>query len=89
MHIYLYFLIFYVIGYFVCLIFLVNFGKALGLDFSNRDQDWDDWENNATAYAGISFAWPILLIFGIGFSIWTILVRLAQFLIDHNESKKV
>ena len=85
----LFFIVVYVVGYFVCLIFLVNFGKVLGLDYSSRDPDWDDWENNATAYAGISFAWPMILIFGICFSIWTALVRLAQFLIDHNENKEV
>lgn len=85
----LFFIVVYVIGYFICLIFLVNFGKAIGLDYSNQNRDWDDWENNATAYAGISFGWPFLLIVGLFFSIWTALVRLAQFLIDHNESKEV
>jgi hypothetical protein len=85
----LYFFIAYVIGYFICLVILANFGKALGMDYTKSDEDsyWEDWDNNATGYAGISFAWPFLLIFGFVYLIWSGLVQFSQFLIEQNEKE--
>jgi len=85
----LYFFIAYVIGYFICLLILSKFGKSFGMDYTKSDEDsyCDDWDNNATAYAGISFSWPFLLFFGIGYLIWSRLIRFSQFLIDQNEKE--
>ena len=84
-----YFLITYAIGYFISLLILTQFGKTWGLDYSNEDRDPDDWENNASAYAGISCAWPMLLVFGIAYCFWQGLVRLSQFLINLNGTEEV
>lgn len=72
----------YILGYFSTLIFLSFWGKRLGFDYDQPDKDWDDWEDNASAYTGISFAWPMLLIFGTFMGMFALLRMFSQLLID-------
>ncbi len=53
----------YVIGYLLTLLFLVVFGKKLGIDYDNRPRDYsnmEDWDSDARAYTAFSFAWPVM-----------------------------
>lgn len=58
-------IIFYIIGYFISLILMHLFHKQLGLDYNQPETytDYDDWSNNAQAFAGISTCWPIFWTF--------------------------
>jgi len=58
------FLVVYIAGYFLTIMVLGTWGEKWGMNYENTDKDWDDWEDNASAYAGISFAWPMLLLMG-------------------------
>ena len=66
------FLVYYIIGYFITLLVLIMWGKKLGFDYDVEETyaNYDNWGSNASAYPGISFAWPMLLIVGVIISIW-------------------
>ena len=66
------FLVYYIIGYFITLLVLIMWGKKLGFDYDVEKTyaNYDDWDSNASAYPGISFACPMLVIVGVIISIW-------------------
>ena len=55
----LFYIIIYVLGYVASVILMHKYHKQLGMDY-NVEKDYsnyDDWDNNAQAFAGISIAW--------------------------------
>jgi hypothetical protein len=54
----------YIIGYPISLILLHKFHKNLGMDYNQPKTyvDYDDWDNNAQAFAAFSIAWPVFWI---------------------------
>ena len=65
------YIIIYVVGYFLTILFFKKFGKKIGLDYSGPRTyaNYDDWGSNAEAYTFFSVFWPIVMsvlsIFGI------------------------
>lgn len=69
----------YIVGFILTLLFYKIFGKKIGFDYSEpHDNDYDDWDSNATAYTSFSLVWvitvPILLIMGS----WALLTTLTR-----------
>ena len=78
----------YIVGFILTLLFYKIFGKKIGFDYSGPqrfkrksfffDNDYDDWDSNATAYTSFSLVWvitvPILLIMGS----WALLITLTR-----------
>ena len=76
----------YIAGFFLCLIILSMFGKKLGVNYDDREDDWlDDFDSNASAYITWSFAWPLVAIFGSIALIWKGLEMLTKYLINKFE----
>jgi hypothetical protein len=72
----------YIIGYILTLLFLVGFGKRLGLDYSRPRTyaNQDDWKNNSEAYTAFSFGWPLLWLVVTIYLFTKGLVRFTKFL---------
>jgi hypothetical protein len=56
------FLIIYIVGFILTLIFFKLFGKKIGFDYDPPHSDgYDDWESNAHAYLSFSLGWFIVM----------------------------
>jgi hypothetical protein len=52
------FVLIYIVGFILTLTFLKLYGKKIGFDYDPpHEGDYDDWEDNAQAYAFFSFFW--------------------------------
>jgi hypothetical protein len=72
----------YVIGYILTLILLHKFKSPMGIDVYDGQHDDDDWQSNSEAYAGWSFAWPLLWIILAVNGIWFAVCLLSAWLDD-------
>jgi hypothetical protein len=71
----------YFLGWAVCVSILARWGKDLGWDYSDPEPWIDDWQSNKEAYAGISLAWPIILLAVTLALTWKFLLFVADALI--------
>jgi len=53
------YLLIYIIGFMITLTFLRLFGKKIGIDYDDVENDHDDWQNNAQAYLFFSIFWIV------------------------------
>lgn len=79
--------IIYVVGFFISLIVLSKYGKVLGWDHYDPPHDswYDDYDSNAQAYLGFSFAWPFFWLFGFIRLIYLGLLKISEILVDINK----
>lgn len=57
------YIIVYIVGYFLTLLFFKRFGKKLGFDYSEPKTyaNYDDWGSNEKAYTFFAICWPIVM----------------------------
>lgn len=53
-------IILYIVGFICMVIFLVKYGKSIGLDYSEPRTyvDQEDWDSNKSAYTFFGLCWP-------------------------------
>ena len=72
----------YGIGFLFTLIFLSIFGKKLGYDYDNRNDEYDDWESNSHAYSVFSLIWPVFMFFNLMWGLWIVLTSVTSFILN-------
>ena len=91
----LYFFGIWALGWLVCLMVLIKWGEKLGIDYGNdpnRELDYsnyDDYTSNQTAYPTMSLAWPMLLLFGIGYGVWKGMTAVTVYLMIKLNKKEL
>lgn len=71
----------YIIGFFVTLLLLHVWKKELDIDnYDNQDDDYDDWNSNAQAYAAWSLGWPIVVAFFGLAMLWKGVIALSKWI---------
>lgn len=70
----------YAIGYFISLFAMHKYKEQLDINHYDPPHDgwYDDWDSNAEAYVGISFAWPLFWAGMVIALFWKILIKLSN-----------
>lgn len=74
----------YIVGFILSILFWVKFHKRLGIDFDvpKTYVNYDDWDSNGSAFLFFSLMWPIVLPMGLLIGGYALGVFCVQYLIE-------
>jgi hypothetical protein len=79
MHLAIFFIFGYLVGFVLNIAILKHFGKKIGIDCDDpKGHGYDDWESNAQAYFYFSIIWPLFIIAMISAGIYKITIDIIE-----------